>query len=125
MGLDNYTRIFYGWKVTGKQVDKIQTEIEDICENVYHNDMYNIIDECYIDDTMCGEYFYFGALLGSIDVYDAENGGNDEIIVNDKLINKAISKYNKMIREYPEIDKIFGKYSNNKKPQLYIMQNIW
>ena len=125
MGLDNYTRIFYGWKVTNKQVDKIQTEIEDICENVYHNDMYNIIDECYIDDTMCGEYFYFGALLGSIDVYDAENGGNDEIIVNDKLINKAISKYNKMIKEYPEIDKIFGKYSKNKKPQLYVMQNIW
>ena len=125
MGLDNYTRVIYGWKITGNDVNNIQEEINDVCENIYHNDIYNIIDECYIDDTMCGEYFYFGALLGSIDVYDAENGGNDEIIVNDKLINKAISKYNKMIKEYPEIDKIFRKYSKNKKPQLYIMQNIW
>ena len=125
MGLDNYTRVIYGWKVTDKQVDKIQKEIEDKCENVYRDDMYNIIDECYVDDSMCGEYFYFGALLGSIDVYDAERGADNEIIINDKLINKATSKYNKMLKDYPEIEKIFKKYSKNKKPQLYVMQNIW
>lgn len=125
MGLDNYTRVIYGWKVTGKKIDKIQEELETVCEEIYHNDLYNIVDGYIIEDTMCGEYFYFGALLGSMDVYDCENGADYEIIITDKLVNKVTSKYNQMLKDYPEIDKIFQKYSKDKKPQLYVMQNIW
>jgi len=121
----NYTRVIYGWKVTGKKIDKIQEELETVCEEVYHNDLYNIVDGYIIEDTMCGEYFYFGALLGSMDVYDCENGADYEIIITDKLVNKVTSKYNQMLKDYPEIDKIFQKYSKDKKPQLYVMQNIW
>lgn len=125
MGLDNYTRVIYGWKVDGKKVSNIVKEIETVCDEEYHDDIYNIIDGCYIEDTMCCEYFYFGALLGSIDVYDAENGGNMEITVTQELIDKATKKYNDMINKYPKIDKIFNKYTKKQKPQLYIMQNIW
>lgn len=125
MGLDNYTRVIYGWKVTGKKIDKIQEELETVCEEVYHNDLYNIVDGYIIEDTMCGEYFYFGALLGSMDVYDCERGADYEIIITDKLVDKVISAYNQMLKDYPEIEKIFKKYSKDKKPQLYVMQNIW
>lgn len=125
MGLDNYTKVIYGWKVTGNKIDKIQKELETVCEEIYHNDLYNIVDSYIIEDTMCGEYFYFGALLGFIDVYDCENGADYEIIITDKLVNKVTSKYNQMLKDYPEIDKIFQKYSKGKKPQLYVMQNIW
>jgi len=74
---------------------------------------------------MCGEYFYFGALLGSMDVYDCERGADYEIIITDKLVDKVTSAYNQMLKDYPEIEKIFKKYSKDKKPQLYVMQNIW
>jgi hemoglobin-like flavoprotein len=60
-----------------------------------------------------------------MDVYDCENGADYEIIITDKLVNKVTSKYNQMLKDYPEIDKIFQKYSKDKKPQLYVMQNIW
>lgn len=125
MGLDNYTRVIYGWKVDEKKVNHIIEEIETVCDEEYHDDMYNIIDDCYIEDTMCGEYFYFGALLGSIDVYGAESGGDMEIIVTQELIDKATKKYNDMINKYPKIDKIFKKYAKKQEPQLYVMQNIW
>lgn len=125
MSLDNYTRVLYGWKVTGNKVHHIEQEIEKICEEEYHDDMYNIIDNCYIQDTMCGEYFYFGALIGSIDVYDSERGGKEEIIVNQKLIDESTKRYNDLIHKYPKLDKVFKKYSKNKDPQLYVMQNIW
>jgi len=121
----NYTKVIYGWKVTGKKIDKIQEELETVCEEVYHNDLYNIVDGYIIEDTMCGEYFYFGALLGSMDVYDCERGADYEIIITDKLVDKVTSAYNKMLKDYPEIEKIFKKYSKDKKPQLYVMQNIW
>ena len=121
----NYTKVIYGWKVTGKKIDKIQEELETVCEEVYHNDLYNIVDGYIIEDTMCGEYFYFGALLGSMDVYDCERGADYEIIITDKLVDKVTSAYNQMLKDYPEIEKIFKKYSKDKKPQLYVMQNIW
>jgi hypothetical protein len=125
MGLDNYTRVIYGWKVTGKKIHKIQEELETVCEEIYHNDLYNIVDGYIIEDTMCGEYFYFGALLGSMDVYDCERGADNEIIITTELVDKVTSAYNQMLKDYPEIEKIFKKYSKNKKPQLYVMQNIW
>ena len=126
MGLDNYTKVIYGWKITNdKKIHKIESELEEVCENVYHDDMYNIVDDFIIQDTMCGEYFYFGALLGSMDVYDCERGANNEIIINSELVNKVTFAYNQMLKDYPEVGEIFKKYSKNQKPQLYVMQNIW
>lgn len=125
MGLDNYTKVIYGWKVPEKKVSKIVEDLETLCDEKYDKDMYDILDGYYIEDTMCGEYFYFGALLGSMDVYDAESGGQIEIKVTTKLVDKATSKYNQMLKDYPDIEKIFKKYIGKQSPELYVMQNIW
>lgn len=121
MGLDNYTKIVYGWKVSDEEVQQIDKELNDICEDKYNKDIYDMgLDSCIVEDTMCGNYLYYGAILGS---YDADEGG--EVIINSKLVNKATSEYNNIMKLYPEIEKVFKKYSKNEEPQLYVFQCIW
>ena len=115
--IDSYTKVIYGWKLTGDNVGKIQEELENIDE-----DYINILDSFIIEDPMCGNYFYFGALLGS---FDNDFGDDDaEIKVDEKLVEKYTSKYNKMLEDNPKIDKVFKKYQK-EKPELYIMLNKW
>ena len=118
--LDNDTNVIYGWKLTGDKVNEIQEKLETVCDEVYHKDMCDILDGFIIEDTMCGNYFYFGALLVSYDANEDEEGE----IIDTKLVNKVTKKYNDMLKKYPEISKIFEKY-NKKEPKLYVMQHIW
>ena len=120
MGLDNYTKAIYGWKIEGsKNVRKIEDELEKINEN-YYDDYYNF----FVDDIMCGKYIYFGAKLVS---YNADEGG--EVIINNKLIKESINVYHDFLKEHPELDeflqKQIGVNTTLKEPQLYIFQQIW
>ena len=120
MGLDNYTRSIYGWKIEGREnVHKFQTKLEKINEN-YYDDYCDFL----VEDTMCGEYIYFGADLV---YYCADEGG--EVIVNNQLIKEATDKYHNFLKEHPELDeflkKQIGKTTTAKDPQLYIFQQIW
>lgn len=120
MGLDNYTRTVYGWKIEGrKKVKEFEEELEKINENYYDDYI-----DFFIDDYMCGEYIYFGAQLVK---YDADEGG--EVIINNKLINKATSDYHNFLKEHPELDKFLqsqiGINTTSKEPQLYVFQQIW
>ena len=120
MGLDNYTKVIHGWKIKGrKKVKEFENELEKINENYYD-------DYCdfFIDDTMSGEYIYFGAKLAN---YNADEGG--EVIINNELINKATSEYHSFLEEHPELDKFLqtqiGINTTEKESQLYIFQKIW
>ena len=102
--IDSYTKV-------------IQEELENIDE-----DYMNTLEKFIIEDPMCGNYFYFGALLGS---FDNDFGDDDaEIKVDEKLVEKCTSKYNKMLEDYPKFDNVFKKYQK-EIPHLYVMLNKW
>lgn len=120
MGLDNYTRTVYGWKIVGrKKVKEFENELEKINENYYDDYI-----DFFIDDYMCGEYIYFGAKLVR---YDADEGG--EVIINNELIKKKTDEYHKFLKDHPELDKFLqtqiGINTTSKEPQLYVFQQIW
>lgn len=112
--IDNYTSLIYGWKLTGENVDKFEKAMEEINE-----DWFDIGQNVVIKDNMCGKYIYFGAILAHYDS-DEEN----ELVIDNKLINKVTKAYNNFIKKNPDIDKIFKKFEKGK-PQLYLLQNIW
>lgn len=120
MALDNYTRSIFGWKIEGREnVHKFQTKLEKENKNDYD-------DYCdfLVEDTMCGEYIYFGAHLVK---YDADEGG--EFILNQQVIKEATDEYYNFLKEHPELDKFLkkqiGKLTTSKEPQLFIFQQIW
>lgn len=120
MGLDNYTRSIYGWKVDGNdKVKKFEKALEKINENFYE-------DYCdfFADDPMCGNYIYFGADLVNYDANEEE-----EVILNSELIKEATDEYHNFLKEHPELDKFLqkqiGKLTTSKEPQLFIFQQIW
>lgn len=120
MGLDNYTRVIYGWKVEGNENYKKFTKgLEKINEN-YYDDYCDFL----VEDSMCGEYIFFGADLVN---YDADEGG--EVILNQQVIKEATDEYHDFLKENPELDKYLqkqiGKLTTSKEPQLYIFQQIW
>lgn len=120
MGLDNYTRSIYGWKIEGRnKVEKFENELEKINEN-YWDDYIDFL----VSDSMCGEYIFFGASLVN---YDADEGGEE--IINKQLIKEATDEYHDFLKEHPELDKFLqkqiGKLTTSKEPQLYIFQQIW
>lgn len=120
MGLDNYTKVVYGWKIEGrKNVKEFDNELEKINKN-YCDDYWDF----FIDDYMCGEYIYFGAKLVN---YNADEGG--EVIINNKLIKKASDEYYNFLKDHPELDKFLqtqiGINTTSKEPQLYVFQQIW
>ena len=119
MGLDNYTRVVYGWKIEGsKNVEKFEKGLEKINEN-YYDDYFDF----FVEDTMCGDYIFFGAHLVN---YDVDEGGEE--VINTKLINEATDEYHKFLKDYPELDeylnKQIGKLTTSKDAQLYVFQQI-
>jgi len=120
MGLDNYTKVVYGWKITGKSVKNITEDLEDVCNDEYDSDTYDILENFTTEDTMCGEYFYFGSVLIC---YDAKEGGCE--ILDDNLIKKKQKDWEEMLNKYPKIKEVFEYYKKDKKPQIYVFQHIW
>lgn len=114
--IDNHTIVIYGWKIEGSdEVHKINKKLEKADEG-YFDKFQNIL----IEDTMCGNYLYFGAIL--VD-YDAGEDP-DPVVINSELIESKTTEYNKMIEENPNIKKVFKKYT--KEPaQLFVFQHIW
>ena len=112
--IDNNTVVLFGWKVTDNTVEKLRNELE-----VWDENYFDKIQDIIIEDTMCGNYIYFGAILAQ---YNADEGG--EVIMDSKLIKKATDVYNKKIKAEPELDKIFKKYAK-KQAKLYVFQQIW
>lgn len=120
MGLDNFTRSIYGWKIEGcENVKRFEKEIEKINEN-YYDDYNNFL----VIDYMCSSYIYFGADLVKYNAYE-----DNEVTVNQQLITKATNDYNNFLKEHPELDKYLqkqiGKTTTNIVPQLFIFQQIW
>lgn len=114
--IDNHTIVIYGWKIEGSdEVRKIVKKLEKIDEE--HWDKFQNI---MIDDTMCGNYLYFGAILVN---YDAGEN-QDPVVINSELINGATSEYNKIIEENSELKKVLKKYTKTPA-QLFVFQHIW
>ena len=113
MGLDNYTKVVYGWKITDKNKLK---QIEDDLEN-WNEDYF--CEDFIVDDTMCGNYIYFGAILTS---YDADEGG--EVIIDDELIKTKTKEWNDFLKDNTEFKNIIEKYKEGD-PKLYVFQQIW
>ena len=120
MGLDNYTRVIYGWKIEGhKNVETFENGLEKINED-YYDDYFDF----FTQDIMFGDYIFFGAHLVNYDANEEE-----EVILNSKLINKATDEYHKFLKDHPELDeyldKQIGKLTTSKDAQLFIFQQIW
>ena len=114
--IDRFTNVIYGWKFIGEEVDKLKHELE-----VWDEDYIDNIQNVCIFDYMCGDYLYIGAILGRWD----ESEDNGEIIVNDKLIKSSTDQFNNFIKDNSELDNIIKNYIKDKKPQLYIMQQVY
>lgn len=114
--IDNHTIVIYGWKIEGSdEVRKIGKKLEKVDEE-YWDKFQNIM----IDDTMCGNYLYFGAILVDYDAGDDP----DPVVINSELITEATSEYNKMLEENPELKKVLNKYTKTPA-QLFVFQHIW
>ena len=115
MGLDRRTVVLYGWKVSGnKKVSKLTRKLEE-----WDEDYYDKLDSLYVEDTMCGNYLYFGTILV---YYDSDELYSE--IITKKLINDSTKKWNDFIKENPEVDNIFKEYKKGD-PQLYVFSHIW
>lgn len=114
--IDNHTIVIYGWKIEDiDEIHKIRKKLEKIDED-YWDKFQNIM----IDDTMCGDYLYFGAILVNYDAGDDP----DPVVINSELIDKATSEYNKIIEENSELKKVFKKYTKTPA-QLFVFQHVW
>ena len=114
--IDNHTIVIYGWKIEGSnEVRKIGRKLAKIDEE-YWDKFQNIM----IDDTMCGDYLYFGAILVNYDATDDP----DPVVINSELITKATSEYNKVLDENFGLKKVLKKYTKTPA-QLFVFQHIW
>ena len=114
--IDNHTIVIYGWKIEGSdEVRKIGKKLEKVNEEYWYK-FQNIM----VDDTMCGNYLYFGAILVNYDATDDP----DSVVINSELITEATSEYNKIIEENPELKKVLKKYTKTPA-QLFVFQHIW
>ena len=114
--IDNHTIVIYGWKIEGsEEVRKIGKKLEKVDEE-YWDKFQNIM----IDDTMCGEYLYFGSILVNYDAGDDP----DPVVINSELITEATSEYNKILEDNPELKKVLKKYTKTPA-QLFVFQHIW
>ena len=114
--IDNHTIVIYGWQIEGPdEVKKLDKKLSKIDEEFWDK-FQNII----IEDTMCGNYLYFGAILAN---YDSQSDP-DPVCVNSELIDKATSEYNRTLEENPELKKVLKKYTKTPA-QLFVFQNIW
>lgn len=111
--IDKETIVLYGWKITDN-IDELQNELEIWCE-----DWIEETQDIIVDDPMCNNYIYFGAIIGKYDVID---GG--EIIVDNNLIKNAVYKWNKFLEINSEFENIILKYKNIE-PKLYVFQRFW
>jgi hypothetical protein len=115
MGLDNYTKVVFGWKVEGEEVNNLENDLEN-----WDEDYYDKVQDIMIEDTMCGNYIYFGIILCSYDaVYDPE-----EVIINDDLMIVQSKIWKDFLKDNPEFEKLIEKYQHGE-PKLYVFQNIW
>lgn len=115
--VDRDVYIIKGWKVKGR---KLVTKLEDELYNI-NEDWLNDLDGFYLYDGMCGEYAYFGANLGKIDV---KHSDSDDIVINEKLLYIANEKWNKFLEKYPNYKEIFEKYNNDEPPQLMVVLHV-
>lgn len=116
MGLDNYTTLVYGWLVEGREnVKKFDKDLEE-----WDEDYFDKVQDVIVDDTMCGEYVYFGAIVAR---YDAEQDDEHHRIVDD-LVENSANKWNKFIKDNPGFKEVIDKYKDSE-PKLYLFQNIW
>jgi len=116
--IDRDVHIINGWSIKGwAQVKQLEDELYEINED-YINDL----DGFYIYDGMCGEYAYFGANLGSIDVKYSDSA---DIVINEKLLFDANEKWNKFLEKYPKYAEVFQKYNNNDQPQVMVVLHVW
>lgn len=116
MGLDYRTIAIYGWKVKGnKNVRNLIDELEE-----WNEDYFDETDDIMIEDTMCGDYIYFGAILAYFDPTE----DNQEVIINDDLIAKKTKKWNKYIKDNPKFLEIINKYKSGDA-QLFVFSHIW
>lgn len=114
--LDYYTIVLKGWKISGSsKVSKVEKELELIDE-----DYMDTLESCIVTDSMCGEYLYFGVIIS---IYDSVE--ENEVIITDKLIEKATEKYNKLMSSHPDLELVLEKYKSQQSPQLFVFQNIW
>ena len=118
--INSTTYLIKGWKVTGDKADDIYEKLSDVCEEEYNSDICDILDSFHISDSMSGEYFYFGAILGSL---DNDDGYDDDIEITDKLIEDKFSKFEDMCEKYPKIARVLGKYAKCE-PKLYVVLNF-
>jgi len=115
MGLDNFTKIVYGWKVEKEEAENLKNDLE-----VWDEEYYDQVQDVIVEDTMCGNYIYFGAIIASYDaVWDPE-----EVIVNDDLIKSQMKEWHKFLEKNPEFANLISNYQHGE-PQLYVFQQIW
>ena len=65
---ESYTYAIQGWKIDDRNKEReINDELYDVAESVYgKEDIYEILDGFIIEDSMGGQYLYFGAVLGRL-----------------------------------------------------------
>ena len=116
--IDRDVYIINGWSIKGwAQVKQLEDELYEINED-YINDL----DGFYIYDGIRGEYAYFGANLGKIDVKYSDSA---DIVINEKLLFDANEKWNKFLEKYPKYAEVFQKYNNNDQQQVMVVLHVW
>ena len=54
MGLDNFKKIVYGWKVEKEEAENLKNDLE-----VWDEDYYDQVQDVIVEDTMCGDYIFW------------------------------------------------------------------
>ena len=115
---DRAVYIINGWAIKGwAQVTKLEDELY-----IINEDWLDDLGDFYIYDGACGEYAYFGANLGRIDVKYEDSA---DIVINEKLLFDADEKWNKFLENNPKYAEVFQKYNNNEQPEIMVVLRVW
>ena len=116
--INNEVYLIKGWKIDDSDI--VDALLEQLCDA--NEEFYDDCEgEYFVNDCMAGEYFYFGAIIDSI---DADSDYPDDIEVDDKTINEKFGEWNKTLEEKPEVAEVFKQYMEGPA-KIYVLYHVY
>lgn len=116
--VENHTVLLLGWKVQGEdKVREFKKRLDEV--DLHWYDKFS--GEWFVNDTMMGNYLYFGVILAD---YDSERDMVGERLITPEYMEHQSNGYRKFLNDNPAIAGVLDMYGP-ESPKLYLFQHIW
>ena len=95
--IDRYVCLLKGWKITDREhIEEVKNVLEEVG---YYDNVDNGLEDFIVDDTMCGNYIYFGTKA----LYQNANEDWSGVEVNTNLFNNGWDKFKKWVNTHRDV----------------------